>query len=67
MEKVDGNKIIITEENGRGGDPTLYTFQPTDETVSADEVITVIDSIYDATRNRNEYKRLSGEISMKFR
>lgn len=64
LEKMDGNRLTITEENAKG-EPNIYTFQPTDESVTADEVISVIESIYDATRNRSEYKRLSGEFSRK--
>jgi len=58
MEKTEQNQFMIHEESSTSKEETIHLFQSTDD-VTADEIISVIDTIYDATRNRTEYKRLA--------
>eukprot|EP01117_Protostelium_nocturnum_P015941 TRINITY_DN6213_c0_g1_i1.p1 TRINITY_DN6213_c0_g1~~TRINITY_DN6213_c0_g1_i1.p1 ORF type:complete len:1371 (-),score=496.08 TRINITY_DN6213_c0_g1_i1:61-4173(-) len=54
LEKVESNKFSVTEEKERV--EISYLFQPTE---NVDEVLSVIESIYDASRSRAELKRAS--------
>jgi len=66
IERGEENRFTIYEENSK--EELNYIFQTTEEDATPEEVISVIESICDATRNRSEYKRTSSDgpkISLK--